>query len=121
MDSTVDSQPQASIELLRSLVPAEKIRQLASSRSDSQGLLQSAFHIACACITGLLVHQALATNSSAGISYCLAIVLHGFVLSFLFMPLHEAVHHTAFASAALNRGCAWLTGFLTMRPPYSYT
>src|SRR5262249_10210618 len=63
MDPTVQDQPVSSVELLRSLVPREKISELASSRSNLQGLLQTAFHAGCAFLTGLLVQHALGSSS----------------------------------------------------------
>ena len=46
-----------------------------------------------------------------------AIVLHGAVLAFLFCPLHESIHRTAFASRWLNDLVAWICGALLMLPP----
>jgi len=36
------------------------------------------------------------------------------------MPLHEATHRTAFESRWANEVLAWITGFLTLRPPIYY-
>jgi len=49
-----------------------------------------------------------------------SLMLHAFFLSFLFMPLHEATHKTAFKSPWANEVLAWVTGFLTVRPPKYY-
>jgi len=50
----------------------------------------------------------------------LAEVLHAYVMSFLFMPLHECVHMTAFKSPWLNQALGFVTGLTTMRPPFHY-
>jgi fatty acid desaturase len=41
----------------------------------------------------------------------------GIVIVFLFTPLHEAIHETAFRSPFLNRAVANLSGFLIFLPP----
>ncbi len=46
-----------------------------------------------------------------------ALVIHGLLLTFLFAPLHETIHRTAFKSRALNDAVAWLTGAVLMLPP----
>ena len=50
----------------------------------------------------------------------MALLIHGFLLSFLFMGLHENVHGTAFRSTQLSRMFQNLFGFLTFRPPTHY-
>jgi fatty acid desaturase len=44
-------------------------------------------------------------------------LLHGIVLVFLFAPLHEAVHRTAFRSRRLNDVVAWICGGVLILPP----
>jgi fatty acid desaturase len=44
------------------------------------------------------------------------LVLHGTVLAFLFAPLHETIHMTAFRSRALNRCVAFLCGLILFLP-----
>jgi fatty acid desaturase len=44
-------------------------------------------------------------------------LLHGTVLVFLFAPLHETVHRTAFESHRLNDAVAWICGALLILPP----
>lgn len=46
---------------------------------------------------------------------------HGVLLSFLFCPLHESVHRTAFRSGWLNRVVADAVGFLMVLPPRWFT
>jgi fatty acid desaturase len=46
-----------------------------------------------------------------------AMLLHGIILVFLFAPLHESVHWTAFRSRRLNDAVAWASGALLLLPP----
>ncbi len=39
------------------------------------------------------------------------------MLTFLFAPLHEAVHRTAFRSRRLNDAVAWAAGLVLLLPP----
>ena len=49
-----------------------------------------------------------------------SLLLLSFVYSFLFMPLHECVHETAFKTKWINAAVAETAGFLTLRPPTHY-
>lgn len=89
----------------------ETLRRL-SRRSNSRGLLQLGVHLALLSATGLLVWASLGKAWLAA-----ALLLHGIVLSFFFCALHESIHGTAFASAWLNEGVAWVCGALLMLPP----
>ncbi len=46
-----------------------------------------------------------------------ALLLHGIVMTFLFAPLHESVHRTAFRSPTLNRLTGILGGVVLVLPP----
>ncbi len=72
-----------------------------SRRSDARGLMQLAGHLAMLGATGTAIAWAGATWWLAP-----ALVLHGVVLIFLFSPLHECIHRTAFESRALNDAVA---------------
>jgi fatty acid desaturase len=80
--------------------------------SDRAGLVHLAGHLALLVTTGMLV-----AFSRGGIFMPAALVLHGIVLSFLFAPLHESVHRTAFDSRRLNDAVAWAAGLLLVLPP----
>ena len=73
--------------------------------SDRAGLLHLAGHFGLIVATALLI-------AFAGRSLWLlpALVLHGFVIVFLFAPLHESVHRTAFRSRRMNDAVAWICG-----------
>ena len=49
-----------------------------------------------------------------------ALLFHSFMISFMFMGLHETVHGTAFRSSYLNGIFKIISGFLTLRPPIHY-
>lgn len=81
------------------------------ARNDRAGLLQLAGHILLLLLTATLV-------AGAAGSFWLwpAMFLHGVVLIFLFAPLHETIHRTAFATRALNDGVASVIGLLLVLP-----
>lgn len=80
-------------------------------RSDAKGLTRLAAHLAVLTMTGVLVTAAQGSGWLAG-----ALWLHGVVLVFLFAPLHETIHHTAFATRWINRRVAEVIGFLLLLP-----
>jgi fatty acid desaturase len=79
-------------------------------RSDAKGLRQLGLHLLLLSLTGILVARA------DGWWLYAAAWLHGIVLIFLFAPLHETVHRTAFASRWLNDGLAFVIGALLVLP-----
>jgi fatty acid desaturase len=84
-----------------------ELRQL----SDGAGLLHLAGHLALLAAAGILV--ALAPGVMARLA---AQALEGAILIFLFAPLHETVHRTAFRNRLLNDGLAAVIGFLLLLP-----
>ena len=87
------------------------LRDLAT-RSDRQGIVQLAGHTAALLATGGLVWLALGS-----VWLVAAMLVHGIVLVFLFAPLHETVHKTAFRSHRLNDAIARVCGALLILPP----
>nr|MDJ0896133.1 fatty acid desaturase [Alphaproteobacteria bacterium] len=83
-----------------------------SRPSDARGLLQLATHLALLATTGVAV---LVARDSVWLLP--ALLIHGVVLTFLFAPLHECIHRTAFRSRWLNDTVAEATGFLLLLPP----
>jgi fatty acid desaturase len=83
-----------------------------SRRSDGRGLGQIGGHLAALGATGAAVAWA-----GAGWWLMPAMFVHGVALIFLFAPLHECVHRTAFESRALNDALAWLCGAVILLPP----
>ena len=82
-------------------------------RSDRAGLARLAGHVATLAGTGALV---LLTNGRL-LLLVPAMALHGIVLIFLFAPLHETIHRTAFRSRWLNDAVAFLCGLPLLLPP----
>jgi fatty acid desaturase len=81
-------------------------------RSDAHGLAQLGVHLGVLLATGSLIEP---TGGSLWLAP--AMLLHGIVLVFLFAPLHEAVHRTAFRSRRLNDVVAWICGGVLILPP----
>ncbi len=93
---------------------AEAARRLGSltQRSDTAGIAQLTGHVGALVVTGYLVSLSIGTYWLP-----LALLVHGFVLIFLFAPLHETVHRTAFRSRRINRLVSWFCGAVLMLPP----
>jgi fatty acid desaturase len=87
------------------------LRSLAA-RSDRRGLAQLAGHIAALLASGVLVAKAFGSPWLAP-----AMLLHGILLAFLFAPLHETIHRTAFRRRWLNDAIAWVCGLAVALPP----
>jgi len=82
-----------------------------SARSDAAGWRRLGAHALLLAATGFLVWQARGTLWLGP-----AMLAHGIVLVFLFAPLHEAIHRTAFASRVVNEGVAFVLGALILLP-----
>lgn len=80
-------------------------------RSDGRGLAQLAGHLVLLAVTGAFV---LWSRGSWVVAP--ALVAHGIVLIFLFAPLHETIHRTAFRRRSLNDAVARVMGFLLVLP-----
>jgi fatty acid desaturase len=83
-----------------------------TARSDVKGLVQLACHLGALLATGVLIWSA---RTSAWLLP--AMLLHGIILVFLFAPLHESIHWTAFHRRRLNDLVAWTCGALLLLPP----
>lgn len=82
-----------------------------SERRDGPGLRRILAHLGLAALTGAAV------LSAPGAWWLLPAVAHGIVLVFLFAPLHETVHRTAFRTGWLNRVVGDVAGFVLVLPP----
>lgn len=83
-----------------------------SARSNAKGLAQLAGHGLALAATAAAV-----TAARGGPWLAPALLAHGVVLVFLFAPLHETIHRTAFKSRWLNDLLAHLCGALLVLPP----
>lgn len=88
-----------------------RLLRLLARPSDRAGIAQLAGHLVALVLTGTLVLHA------AGPWLLPAMLAHGIVLVFLFAPLHESVHRTAFSSRHLNDAAALALGLPLILPP----
>ncbi len=92
------------------LLDREIIRQL-SQRSDFKGLVQLGGHL------GILILTGMALNLAWNTILLLPVLLtYALVLTFLFAPLHETIHYTAFKSRRLNNLVSSCIGFILLLP-----
>jgi fatty acid desaturase len=83
-----------------------------SVRSDGRGLMQLAGHLGVLAGLGTAVWV---LRGSVGIAP--ALLAYGLVLTFLFAPLHETIHRTAFRRRWLNVAVSWLAAVPLLLPP----
>ena len=86
-----------------------------AARRDAPGLWHLALQGLFLAATGALC------LTLTGAPLVAAMVAHGILLSFLFPPLHECVHRTAFKTVWINKAVAELCGFLLLLPPRWFT
>jgi fatty acid desaturase len=99
-------------EVFRSELVSRETLTALSRRSDKEGLVHFALHLAL--IAALL---ALAILLRGMLWQIPALWAEGVALVFLFAPLHETIHRTAFKRRWLNDAVAWLGGAVLMLPP----
>ena len=84
-----------------------------STRRDDVGLIYFLAHFA------LIIAGAYLVYTQIGSWWIVpAIIAHGFVLSFLFSPLHECSHFTAFKTRWLNEAVLWVVALVYIVPPH---
>ena len=110
-DNAVSDRPDAA-RRPPGLLSAARLRAL-GARSDLQGGCYFLAHYALIGLTGWLL---LASTGSAWVLP--ALLLHAVVLPYLFSPLHECAHGTAFRSRWLNEAALCVTALLYIVPPY---
>ncbi len=89
---------------------AQALKNLVT-RSDAAGLRQLAGHLALLALTALLI-----ATAKQSLWIWPAMFAQGVVLVFLFAPLHETIHRTAFAGRSLNDMVAFAIGALLILP-----
>jgi fatty acid desaturase len=95
-------------------LPREELHAL-MARSDGPALLRVVWHLGVLALTGALLWRLRATL------WVLPLLLvHGYVLAFIFCAFHETAHRTAFRSRWLNAVVGTLAGFLTFWPYRNY-
>jgi fatty acid desaturase len=88
-------------------IPAELMRRL-QQRSDAQGLVRLAGHVALMVGTGVLY----AASEPCWLKLIVGTV-YGFTFASCFAPMHECVHRTGFRSLWLNESVGWLAGLFS--------
>ena len=81
-------------------------------RSDTKGLARLALHLAAIAAAGAVYAASLETAWMLPAAW-----VYGTCLAFLFAPLHETVHYTAFRSRWLNRAVSVACGWILLLPP----
>jgi fatty acid desaturase len=99
----------------RALTPVQ-LKEL-SVRSNAPGLVRSVFHYGAVVVTGILIWLTMA-RYGAWFAAPLMIV-QGYLIGFLFMPMHEAAHKTVFSTRWLNVALGHLSS-LVIGYPYEY-
>jgi fatty acid desaturase len=92
------------------LLGRDELKRL-SKRKDAPGLRHLGLHAAVLVATGTLIAATFGT-----VWQWPAMFVHGVALIFLFAPLHETIHRTAFHSRALNDAAAFVIGVLVLLP-----
>lgn len=87
-----------------------------STKRDGPGLWRMALHLGTLVVTGSMIMM-----SGNVVVIALATLAHGVVMTFLFAPLHESVHRTAFRARWLNRFAGWLGGAVIVLPPRCFS
>jgi fatty acid desaturase len=90
----------------------KRVLKRLSRRSDLKGAVQVLSHGAALTLAGALVWRTAGTAWLA-----LSLPLYALLLIFLFAPLHETIHRTAFRTKALNDAVAWVCGAVLLLPP----
>ena len=81
-------------------------------RSDRKGLVRLALHVLVIAAAGAICARALGTPWMLPAAWT-----YGTTLVFLFAPLHETVHYTAFRSRRINRVVSAVCGWILVLPP----
>ncbi|QHO74837.1 fatty acid desaturase [Bradyrhizobium sp. CCBAU 051011] len=86
-----------------------ELREL-SVRSDLQGAIRTISHYGAIAVVGALIWL---VSTTYGLAWALPlIVVQAYFVAFLFMPMHETAHKTAFRSRALNLVVGHLSAFV---------
>jgi fatty acid desaturase len=90
------------------LIPG-MLREL-SARSDVRGAIRTISHYGAVAILGTLIWL---VSSTWGLAWALLLIpAQAYLVAFLFMPMHETAHKTAFRSRALNLAVGHLSAFM---------
>ena len=107
MISQVNTQPEPSSYKSAQILSTQELNTL-NTRSNIWGLIQLAGHLSVMVISGycwITIENWLVRIT--------ALIIYGFSLAAMFVPVHECCHRTAFANNRLNDLVAWLAGILS--------
>jgi fatty acid desaturase len=104
----LESAKSASTKLKPKQILDSSTLQSLNVRSNRQGLIQLAGHLAVMVVSGYLWFTA-----EHWLIKIPALIIYGFSLAIMFAPLHEGSHRTAFADHRLNDIVAWVAGVLS--------
>lgn len=85
-------------------------RQAITGQSDLPGLARFGVHFGLVLALGAWI-------AAGGAYWPLLLVPQGILIAFLFTPLHETIHETAFRTPVLNKTISWICGTLLFLPP----
>lgn len=92
-------------------IDPSEIRPL-MQRQDKPGLI----HVGIHGLTVLIAGGLLATMENIFTQFAFTVLL-GLLLVFLFAPLHESIHKSAFRTPWINTVIGWICGFIILLPP----
>jgi fatty acid desaturase len=95
-------------------LPPEVMQQL-TRRSDARGLVQLGAHLSMLLLAGIGLQL-----SRDSLLLLVTLPLYGALLIFMFAPLHETIHFTAFKTRWLNNLVAAPIGFLLLIPMQNF-
>jgi fatty acid desaturase len=105
MDTAISTEPKLRDKRLN---PA-MLREL-SVRSDIRGAIRTIGHYGAVAMLGTLIWL---VSSTWGLAWALPLIpAQAYLVAFLFMPMHETAHKTAFRSRALNLAVGHLSAFM---------
>lgn len=96
------------------LVSRSELERL-SERSDRIGLVYFVVHYALIALGGWL-----AWHFRLHPGFIPILLIHAVIIGFLFSPLHECAHGTAFRTRWLNEAALWITAVVYVVPPYYF-
>lgn len=88
-----------------------KILKSLMKRDNYHGLIHFFFHLSFIVLTGILLEMSFGT-----LWIVPTFIIQGALLAFLFAPLHECIHSSAFKSRNINRIVGHISGLLILRP-----
>ncbi|MBO67526.1 MAG: fatty acid desaturase [Acidiferrobacteraceae bacterium] len=115
MKSTIGVDTDAAEEYVN--LSASEIAQLRAlyNKSDLSASVHLMAHLGLVVFTGLLVY-----STMKGPLFFPCMLAMGIVMSFLFAPLHECIHRTAFRTRSANNIIAAILGFVLLLPPIHF-